>query len=91
MPDVTRPPRLILQLAYRAHVERVRSRLDASGIPARRMAARVGRSERCVYEVLGLVVPGRPTVALIEAELDRIAAETPLLDADGGASGDGDE
>ncbi len=75
---------------------RARDRLANRGLTARALAARIGRSERCVYEVLGCVQPGRPTLALIEAELDRLAAEAPLLASPSPAgvdtlSGDGHE
>lgn len=88
MPDTLRLPRLIQQPEYQARVERARERLAIRGLTARALAARIGRSERCVYEVLGCVQPGRPTLVLIEAELDRLAAEAPLFDA---VSGDSDE
>lgn len=88
MLDTPRPLRLIQQPAYQARVERARERLAIRGLTARALAVRIGRSERCVYEVLGCVQPGRPTLALIEAELDRLAAEAPLFD---GITGGDDE
>lgn len=81
MEDSPRSPRLVQQPAYQARVERARERLAVRGLTARALASRIGRSERCVYEVLGCVQPGRPTLALIEAELDRLAAEAPLFDS----------
>ena len=85
MPDTIRPARLVQQPAYRWRVARLRERADASGITLRDLARRIGRSERCVYEVLGCVQPGRPTLDLIEAELDRLAAHAPLFGATSGA------
>ena len=66
-------PRLVRTLddpAYRWRVGQVRDRLKGSGVTQRAMAARVGVGETHVYNVLRLMVAGRPTLARIEAALD---------------------
>ena len=82
-------PRLLQQPAYRGRVRTLRERVERTGVPIRRWAERIGRSERVVYETLSLAAPSRPVLDLLDTALDEAAAETPLLDA--GASGDVDE
>lgn len=70
--------------AYRQRVERTAARLTRTGVAKRRVAREIGRSERCVYEVLSLAVPGRPTVALIETWLDAHASAAPSQEVSDG-------
>ena len=88
MPDATPRPRLLQQPAYRRRVQTLRERIEATGIPIRRWAERIGRSERVVYETLSLAAPSRPVLDRLDAALRAAAAEAPLSE-DGGVDGGG--
>ena len=91
MPDTTRPPRLLQQPPYRRRVTGIRERIERTGVPIRRWAKRIGRSERVVYETLNLVAPSRPVLDLLDAALDVAAADAPLLADTGRLYGGRDE
>ena len=88
MPDATVRPRLLQQPAYRRRVQSLRDRIERTGIPIRRWAERIGRSERVVYETLSLAAPSRPVLDRLDAALRDVAAEAPLFDGDADPSGD---
>lgn len=86
MPIVTARPRLLQQPAYQRRVQTLRERIERTGVPIRRWAEAIGRSERVVYETLSLAVPSRPVLdrlgaALDAAEADASSAGAPSADA----------
>ena len=66
--------RLILNKSYQERRKRAYRRVEALGLKRRWMARQVGRSVRCVTEVLRGTDTGEPTLVLIEVLLKSIEA-----------------
>lgn len=73
--------RLILNKSYQERRKRAYRRVEALGLKRRWVARQVGRSVRCVTEVLRGTDTGEPTLVLIEVLLHQIEAGEVVVPA----------